>query len=777
MTRKRNHPYLKYLLILWGLFLVGLLFVTILFAMISKGRLGFMPSFEELENPEINLATQIISEDGEVIGKFYWGNENRTNVHFQDISPYMIDALVAIEDKRFYDHSGIDFRGLARVLVKSLILGQDTGGGSTITQQLAKNLFPRETYRNAITFAVRKFREWVIAIKLEKSFTKQEIIALYLNKYDFLYSGVGIESASRVYFNTTPSNLKPEEAALLAAMAKNPNLYNYKRYPEQAKQRRNIVLRSMADQGYLDSEMADSLIQLEPVLDYQRVDHKLGMATYFREWLRMTMQENSPGDPEWELDPLRGWLHKNFKPDGSKYDLYRDGLRIYSTINSSMQRYAEEAVTTHIGQDLQPSFNREFRSMRNPPFDNEFTNSQVEESMRLTRSWSERYRVHKLQGLSNDSIQKLFNTPVPMTVFSWNHPDGIDTLMTPNDSIIYYKKLLRAAFMAVDPHTGYTKAYVGGVDYRYFQYDQIMQGKRQVGSIFKPFVYTLAMQHGYSPCYEVANVPTSFEYVKPDGTPDTYTPKFSAVEEWDGQMVTLKQGLSKSMNQISAWVIKQFNPEAVIDLVRKMGVKSHIDPVWPICVGAVELPVYEVVGAFTTFANKGIWIQPTLVIKIEDKNGNVISTFRPREEEAISEDAAYKMLDMMKAVTQFSGTGVRLRAKYGFKNPIAGKTGTTNNNADGWFVGIVPNLVGGAWAGAEEQRIRIQSDVIGQGANMALPIWAMFMEKVYADSTLNISQEDFVPPVNFNVDLNCDRVRMQDAVKKTRDDFEDDFRP
>jgi penicillin-binding protein 1A len=775
MAENKKHRYRKYVLILWGLFIIGSLFVVILFTKISNGKLGFMPSFEELENPQINLATQVISEDGEVLGKFYIGNENRTNVNFNDISPYMIDALVAIEDKRFYDHSGIDFRGLMRVLVKSILLGQDTGGGSTITQQLAKNLFPRETYSNPIKFAVRKFREWVIAIKLEKSFTKQEIIALYLNKYDFLYSAVGIESAARVYFNTRPNNLKVEEAALLAAMAKNPNLYNYKRNPELAVERRNLVLSMMTAQGYLDANIRDSLVLIPPQLDYQRVDHKLGMATYFREWLRNTMQENRPGDPEWEQDPLRGWLNKNFKPDGSKYDLYRDGLKIYTTINSRMQKYAEEAVKEHIGTDLQPSFEREFRNLRNAPFDNEYTNAQVRESMNLTRGWSERYRVHRLQGLSNDSIQKLFDTPVEMTVFSWNDPAGIDTVMSPNDSIIYYKKLLRAGFLAVDPHTGYTKAYVGGIDYQYFQYDQIMQGRRQVGSIFKPFVYTLAMQHGYSPCYEVANAPTSFEYLKPNGTPDTYTPKFSHVDEWEGQMITLKQGLSKSMNQISAWVIKQFNPEAVIDLVRKMGVKSPIDPVWPICVGAVELPVYEVVGAFTTFANKGIWIQPIMVNRIEDKNGNVISTFKPKEEEAISEEAAYKMLNMMEAVTQYPGTGVRLRAKYGFKNPIAGKTGTTNDNADGWFVGIVPNLVAGAWAGAEEQRIRIQSDLVGQGANMALPMWAIFMEKVYADSTLNISQGEFAPPLNFNLDLNCDAARRLNAKKQTGDDFDDDF--
>ncbi len=775
MAKEKSHSYRKFVWILWGIFVFGVVSLALLFTLISKGKLGFMPSFEELENPKINLATQIISEDGITMGKFYWGSENRTTVHYQDISPYMIDALVAIEDERFYKHSGIDFRGLARVLVKSLLMGQDAGGGSTITQQLAKNLFPRESYKNPILFAVRKFREWVIAIKLEKSFTKEEIIAMYLNKYDFLYSAVGIESAARVYFNTTPQALNAEQSAMLAAMAKNPNLYNFKRNPEIAEQRRNLVLTMMKDQGYLDPVLADSLVRISTQLDYQRVDHKLGMATYFREWLRYTMQQNQPGNHEWEAEPLRGWLNKNFKADGSKYDLYRDGLKIYTTINSRMQQYAEEAVSAHIGLDLQKSFEREFKYMRNPPFDNKFTDSQVAESMNLSRSSSERMRVHRLQGISKDSIKILFDTPTEMTLFSWDNPDGVDTVMTPNDSLLYYKKLLRASFLAVDPHTGYTKAYVGGIDYRYFQYDQIMQGRRQVGSIFKPFVYTLAMQHGYSPCYEIANAPTSFEFRRPDGALDTYTPKFSVVEEWDGQMITLKQGLSKSMNQASAWIIKQFNPEAVIDLVRKMGVKSPIDAVWPICVGAVELPVYEVVGAFTTFANKGIWIQPIMVTKIEDKNGNVIARFKPREEEAISEDAAYKMLDMMQAVTRYPGTGQRLRATYQFENPIAGKTGTTNDNADGWFVGIVPNLVAGAWAGAEEQRVRIQNDYIGQGANMALPMWALFMQKVYADSSLNISKGEFEPPLNFNLNLDCMSAKKQNTVKKAVDDFDDDF--
>ena len=414
MAKHKAHTYRKYLIFFWGIFTLGLLVLVLLFSMISRGKLGFMPSFAELENPKINLATQVISDDGVVLGKYYFGNENRTIVHFQDISPYMIDALVSIEDERFYKHSGIDFRGLARVLVKSLLLGQDTGGGSTITQQLAKNLFPRESYKNPIKFAIRKFREWVIAVKLEKSFTKEEIIAMYLNKYDFLYSAVGIESAARVYFNTTPAALRPEQAALLAAMAKNPNLYNFKRHPEPALKRRNLVLTMMEDHGYLEPRLADSLKLLDPELDYQRVDHKLGLAAYFREWLRNVMQDRGPKDAEWLADPLRGWLHKNFKADGSKYDLYRDGLKIYTAIDSRLQHYAEEAVREHIGGTLQSEFENEFKYLRNPPFDNEFSKATIEKSMNLTRSWSERYRVHRLQGLSKDSIQKIFNTPVSL---------------------------------------------------------------------------------------------------------------------------------------------------------------------------------------------------------------------------------------------------------------------------------------------------------------------------------------------------------------------------
>ncbi len=755
--------------------------IILMFFFISQGKLGFMPSFSELENPEISQASQIISNDGLVMGQYFDRDDNRVSVASKEISPFMINALVSIEDQRYYKHSGIDFRGLARVLVKSLLLGQETGGGSTITQQLGKQLFPRgESYhRKPIKFAVRKFREWVIAVKLEKSFAKEEIIALYLNKFDFLNNGDGILTASRVYFNATPNELKIEEAAMLAAMAKNPSAYNPRRFEERALFRRNLVINKMKSLEYIEPEVADSVLLTNILLDFQKVDHKLGMATYYRERLRITLQEqkpkNNPEDAaEWDATPIRGWLHKNFKKNGEKYDLYRDGLKIYSTLDSRMQKYAEEAVVEHIRDDLQPSIEREYKNRRRPPFDDSFTKSEVENFVRLARLYSERYRVHQLQKLSNDSIRILFDTPVGMRIFSWE--GEVDTIMTPNDSIRYYKRFLRAALMSVDPHSGQVRAYVGGIDYSHFQYDQVMQGRRQVGSIFKPFVYTLAMQHGYSPCYEVPNVPVQFKFVSATTGNDTiYQPKFSHVEGYDGRMVTLKKGLAKSMNQISAWVIKRYNPQAVIDLVRKMGVKSSIDPVWPICVGSAELPVYEVVGAFTTFANKGIWIEPMFVTRIEDKDGNLISAFLPKEEEAISEFAAYKMLNLMEGVTRGDGTGIRLRFKYNFENPIAGKTGTTNDNVDGWFVGIVPNLVTGTWAGGEDNSIRFRNDLLGQGANMALPMWALYMKKIYADSTLSISQEEFEPPLNFNIDLDCERVNKKTINKRVLDDFDEDF--
>lgn len=738
-----------------------------------------MPSFDVLENPKLIEATQVISEDGMPLGTFFSPQENREIIPFERISPYMVDAIIAIEDQRYYRHSGIDFIGLLRVMVKSLILRQDTGGGSTITQQLAKNLFPREDSLSTVGFAVRKFREWVIAVKLEKTFTKEEILALYLNKLSFVNNAEGIQTAAGVYFNKDASQLEIHEAAMLAGMAKNPSLYNPLRFGlKNTLPRRNTVLDKMKDRGFADAVMVAKAKSLDLQLDYHRVDHKVGRATYFREYLRGVLTERRPQNPTaaaaWEADPLRGFCYKHLKQDGTPYNLYRDGLRIYTTIDSRMQQYAEEAVVEHLKKDLQPTFDRELRRFRNTPFSNTASEEDISRSMNSAKGWSERYRVlKKEQDLSEEEITRQFNTPAPMSIFSWK--GEIDTLMTPMDSIKYYKRYLRSAFIAITPQTGYVKAYVGGPDYRYFQYDQIMQGKRQVGSVFKPFVYTVAMENGLSPCYQVPNVSVSFigNFNGVEG--NSYEPQFSDTKELDGQMVTLRTGIAKSLNQISAWVMKQYNPEAVIEVARKLGIKSPIEPVIPICVGAVDLPVYEVAGAFTAFANKGIWVEPIMVTRIEDKNGNLLASFSTHEEVAMSDETAFKMLYMMEGVTSTEGTARRLRNKYEFTNTIAGKTGTTNNYADGWFVGIVPNLVGVAWTGAEDKMVHFQNHDNGQGANMALPIWALFMKKVYADSTLSVSQEPFERPLYMSEPLNCDGMQGdgEKQGKRKKSDFDD----
>ncbi|MFA6126660.1 MAG: transglycosylase domain-containing protein [Bacteroidales bacterium] len=769
----------RYLKIFWWIFGGGVVFVFLFFTMISKGLFGIMPSFEELENPTLIEATQVISEDGIPLGTFFSAQENREIIPFERISPYMIDAIVSIEDQRYYKHSGIDFKGLLRVMVKSLILRQDTGGGSTITQQLAKNLFPREDYKNPISFAIRKFKEWVIAVKLEKTFTKEEILALYLNKLSFVNNAEGIQTASWVYFNKDASQLEIHEAAMLAGMAKNPSLYNPLRFGiKNTLPRRNTVLDKMKSRGFADAATIQRAKSMDLGLDYHRVDHKVGRATYFREYLRGVLTEKRPqnaaGAAAWDASPLRGFCYKHLKADGTPYNLYRDGLRIYTTIDSRMQQYAEEAVVEHLKKDLQPTFDRELRRLKHTPFSNNATDENIATSMNSAKGWSERYRIlKKEQDLSNDAIDKLFNTPTPMTIFSWKGER--DTVLTPMDSIKYYKRYLRSAFMAITPQTGYVKAYVGGPDYRYFQYDQIMQGKRQVGSVFKPFVYTVAMENGVSPCFEVPNVSVSFVGNFNGVEGNSYEPQFSDTKELDGQMVTLRTGLAKSLNQIAAWVMKQYNPEAVIEVARKVGIKSPIEPVIPICVGAVDLPVYEVAGAFTAFANKGIWVEPIMVTRIEDKNGNLLATFSTHEEVAMSEETAYKMLYMMEGVTSTEGTARRLRNKYAFTNPIAGKTGTTNNYADGWFVGIVPNLIGAAWTGAEDKMVHFTNHDNGQGANMALPIWALFMKKVYADSTLNVSRDGFERPAYLSEPLNCDGMQGHETKpgKRKKSDFDD----
>lgn len=735
----KHNFYRKYVYGFWSIIGFGIFGIILLFFSISMGWFGFMPTIEELENPQTFFASEIYSHDGKMFGTYYI--ENRSKSHYHELSPHLINALVATEDVRFYNHSGIDVKALLRVLYGT-ITGQDKGGGSTITQQLAKNLFPREYNQNAVQLAFRKFKEWVIAAKLESRYSKNEIITMYLDKIDFLNLAVGIKTASRVYFSTTPSEISINQAALLIGMVKNPSYYNPLRRPEESRQRRNVVLSQMVKYGYLDATLADSLKTAPLDLKYQRVDHNVGLGTYFKEHLRGELTE---------------WCSKNFKPDGTPYDLYRDGLRIFTTIDSRMQQYAEEAVKEHLGMDLQPAFFSHWKGHKYAPFvfEPEEIKEQTEKIMDQAMRRSDRYRSLKRMGMSDDSIIANFHTPTEMRVFSWN--GDIDTVMTPMDSIRYFKFFLRAGMMAVDPPTGQVRAYVGGPDYRFFKFDQVTQAKRQVGSTFKPFLYALAMQEGaatgeFSPCTKIPNIQVSIEL--PDGT--YWTPKNSSREK-EGEMVTLKWALANSVNWISAYLIKRFSPQAVIQMARQMGVTAEIDPVPAIALGTPDLSVYEMVGAMNTLANKGIYMKPYFITHIEDKYGNTIASFTPEYNEAMNEESAYLMLKLMQGVVE-SGTGVRLRYKYGFQHEIAGKTGTTQNQSDGWFMGIVPQLTAGVWVGCEDRSAHFRSISLGQGANMALPIWALFMKKVYNDPELGITTDPFPKPSRpLTVEIDCDK--------------------
>ncbi|MBI9066622.1 MAG: transglycosylase domain-containing protein [Salinivirgaceae bacterium] len=750
----------------WSLVIFPILLLIILFYNISVGNLGFMPTFEELENPNSNLATEVYTADSVILGTFFY-NENRSKTEFSELSPYLPDALVSTEDERFYKHSGIDFRGLARVVVKTILGGDSSsGGGSTITQQLAKNLFPRENFSNPVQIVNRKLREWVIAIKLEKSYTKQEIIAMYFNQFDFLNLAVGIKSASKVYFNSNPNELKIEEAAMLVGMAKNPSFYNPLRRLDTTTHRRNVVLAQMMRNNKISQAQFDSLKNLPIKLQYQKVDHKLGSATYFREYLRLCMNNNKPDSEnyynqqsfiedsvEWQTNPLFGWCKKNKKPDGTNYDIYRDGLRIYTTLNSKMQVYAEEAIKEHLMLNLQVAFDNEKAYQKTAPFSKDLTEEQVENILKVGMKRSERYRVLNNSKLSKDSIEQNFNTPAEMTVFSW--AGEIDTVMTPMDSIRYYKHFLQSGFMSMDPKTGHVKAYVAGIDYRHFQYDHITQAKRQIGSTFKPFLYTLAMQNGYSPCELVPNTPVT---ITDPTTGVQWTPESGSRKEWDRKMVSLRFGLRHSLNNITAWLMSKFYPKAVIDIARLMGVTSEIPEVLSIALGVADLTLYEMVGAYSTYANKGVYTKPIFVSRIEDKNGNVLATFKAPNKEAISENTAYLMLGMLEGVYR-DGTASWLWSDnhpYKIHAHIAAKTGTTQNQSDGWFMGITPKLVSGVWTGAEDRATHFDGIHLGQGANMALPIWALYMNKIYADSTLNITKEDdFEAPEGLNIDLDC----------------------
>ena len=669
-------------------------------------------------------------------------------------------------------------RGLFRVAKGLLTANTSAGGGSTISQQLAKMLFPRESDLNVFELAIRKFREWVIAVRLEKSYTKEEILTMYLNKYDFLNLAVGISSAADIYFQVPLDSLKVEQAAMLIGMAKNSSYYNPVRRPELTLNRRNVVLSQMYKYDKITREECDSLKKLPLGLNFKRVDHKEGLATYFREYLRLFMTANKPDRKRyrdlsqfrldsivWETNPLYGWCKKNVKVDGSHYDLYSDGLKIYTTLDSRMQKYAEEAVREHLSQDLQPLFDKEKVKKLRPPFSNDMTPAEIEEVLDRSIRQSERYRVLSKQGMSFDEIRKTFDQPLEMQVFTWS---GIrDTVMTPLDSIKHYKSFFRSGFMVMQPQTGYIKAYVGGPDYRYFMYDMVSAGKRQVGSTIKPILYTLAMQEGLGPCDKVPNIPQTF--ILPTGEP--WSARGGTKRQ--GEMVTLSLGLANSENNISAWVLKQFTPEAVAQMAHKMGITSFIDPVPSVFLGTAEITVKEMVAAYSIFANKGVYNSPLPVCRIEDKYGNVLQEFRPESREVITENTAYLMCNLLEGVVN-SGTGVRLRYKYKLTNPMGGKTGTTQQHADGWFIGVTPDLVGGVWVGAEDRSIHFQNLANGQGANMALPIWAKFLQKAYADSGLKMSGRPFDRPAGISKRLDCDETISEAEAKEMNKSLRED---
>ena len=769
--------YWKFFVIFWSVVLVGIIGVFVFFWLISAGKLGFMPTFEELENPNNRFASEVYFADGPIMNR-YFEKENRKYIEYREIPQSVIDALIATEDVRFYDHSGVDVRGLFRVAKGLLTANTSAGGGSTISQQLAKMLFPRESDLNVFELAIRKFREWVIAVRLEKSYTKEEILTMYLNKYDFLNLAVGISSAADIYFQVPLDSLKVEQAAMLIGMAKNSSYYNPVRRPELTLNRRNVVLSQMYKYDKITREECDSLKKLPLGLNFKRVDHKEGLATYFREYLRLFMTANKPDRKRyrdlsqfrldsvaWETNPLYGWCKKNVKVDGSHYDLYSDGLKIYTTLDSRMQKYAEEAVREHLSQDLQPLFDKEKVKKHRPPFSNDMTPTEIEEVLDRSIRQSERYRVLSKQGMSFKEIRKTFDQPLKMQVFTWN---GIrDTVMTPLDSIKHYKSFFRSGFMVMQSQTGYIKAYVGGPDYRYFMYDMVSAGKRQVGSTIKPILYTLAMQEGLGPCDKVPNIPQTF--ILPTGEP--WSARGGTKRQ--GEMVTLRWGLANSENNISAWVLKQFTPEAVAQMAHKMGITSFIDPVPSVFLGTAEITVKEMVAAYSIFANKGVYNSPLPVYRIEDKYGNVLQEFRPESREVITENTAYLMCNLLEGVVT-GGTGVRLRYKYKLMNPMGGKTGTTQKHADGWFMGVTPDLVGGVWVGAEDRSIHFQNLANGQGASMALPIWAKFLLKAYADPRLKMSDRPFDRPAGINKRLDCDETISEAEVKEMNNGIRED---
>jgi len=743
---------------LWKAFFAVLLFVAVAFAAIWFGLIGYMPDLEELQNPISRSATQVFSADGKVIGTWNYNRENRILVSYNNLSPHLVKALVATEDERFYEHSGIDFIALGRAIVKRGIMRQTSaGGGSTITQQLAKQLYS-ETAHSKLERILQKPIEWVIAVKLERYYTKEEIVAFYLNYFDFLHNAVGIKTAANTYFNKEPRELNVEESATLIGLCKNPSLFNPVRYPDRCRERRNVVLSQMQKAGYLSKAECNEYSDKPLVLDFHRTDHKDGAAPYFREFLRHYLMAKKPVREDypswnqrqfvidsiaWQTDPVYGWCNKNMRKDGKPYNIYTDGLKVYTSIDTRMQKYAEDAVYQHVVKYLQPAFTRSMRSKPNAPFTSDLTPKQVRQILNRSMMQSERYRTMKAAGASDEEIREAFNRKIDMTVFTYRGDK--DTVMSPMDSIRYYKSFLRSGFMSMDTKTGLVKAYVGGLDFTNFMYDMVMTGRRQVGSTIKPYLYSLAMENGFSPCDVAPNVQRTYMVA---GKP--WTPRNGSRSRY-GQMVTLKWGLAQSNNWISAYLMSKLNPHQFVNLLHEYGINNpEIHPSMALCLGPCEVSVGEMVSAYTTFANNGIRVAPLFITHIEDNDGNVIARFQPRMNEVISAESANKMLVLMQAVIN-EGTGSRLRRQHNIQGDVAGKTGTTNNHSDAWFMGLTPQLVSGCWVGGEDRDIHFDSMTYGQGAAMALPIWAYYMKKVYADRSLGYSPNaKFDIPADFN---------------------------
>lgn len=743
---------------LWKLFICITLVILLLFVSIWNGWIGYMPDVEDLQNPIDRYATQVYSADGKVLGTWNRSSENRIHVEYSQLSPYLIQALIATEDVRFYEHSGIDFIALSRAIVKRGILGQaSAGGGSTLTQQLAKQLYSSVAH-NTLERLMQKPIEWVIAIKLERNFTKEEILSMYLNYFDFLHNAVGIKTAANTYFSKEPKDLSIEESAMLIGLCKNPSYFNPVRHEERCQERRNVVLSQMSKAGFLNEADYQTLSQTPINLNFHRTDHKDGSATYLREHLRRYMTAHKPVRSEypswqyvqfvadslaWEQDPLFGWCNKNKKKDGSNYDIYQDGLKVYTTIDSRMQQYAEESVYAHVAKYLQPAFNKENRKKPNAPFTDQLTTNEVRAILTRSMHQSERYRSMKAAGYSEEEINKSFRVPTEMTIFTYH--GEVDTLMTPLDSIRYYKSFLRSGFVSMEAKTGAVKAYVGGLDFSHFQYDMASEGRRQVGSTIKPFLYSLAMENGFSPCDLAPNWPQTYMVA---GKP--WSPR-NASHSRVGEMVTLKWALAQSNNWVSAYLISKLDAYQFVELLHQYGISNpDIHPSLALCLGPCDITVSEMVSGYTAFVNHGIRCAPMFVSRIEDNEGNVIARFEPRLTEVISEESALKMLVLLQGVVD-GGTGSRLRYKYGIEAQMGAKTGTTNRNSDAWFIGLTPSLVSGCWVGGEDRDIHFDDMTYGQGAAMALPIYAYFMKKVYRNSLLPYSPDElFEIPEDYN---------------------------